>query len=220
MCYGRSIQPLELMSLNEHRTSNVGRKVRCFSFLSLALALSAFGLSAKQGAKKHHSDAPQDRIEVVSHFPLTTGTITRFLTTQHYRRNYLYAEHEAGKAVTLIDVTDVKQPSLLGDVSYPDAGAAQIVAVTGNAALVASDGNSPATSVQLQTFRIMSFADPLHPTVKQEFKGVTAITTDERRGLVFLANSEGIWILRQTLALSPDDEELQKSILHSIYDTP
>jgi hypothetical protein len=210
---------MKLVELNERRTSGFGPNIRCFPLLFLALILSTVGLSAKQH-KKHRPDAPQDQIEVVFHLPLTERTITRLLTTLHYRRDYLYAEHEAGKAVTLIDVTDIEHPSLLADVSYSDAGTARIVAVTGNAALVASNGNDPSVSAAPQTFRIMSFVDPLHPTVKQEFKGVTAITTDEKRGLFFLANSEGIWILRQTFALSPHDEERQKSILRSIYDTP
>ena len=66
---------------------------------------------------------------------------------------------------------------------------------------------------------VRGFADPLHPTVKQEFEGVTAMAQDDKRGLIFLANDAGIWILRQHYALSPEDEAFQKEIEHTIYDT-
>ena len=54
-----------------------------------------------------------------------------------------------------------------------------------------------------ETVQIISFADPAHPTVTREFNGVTAIGRDNQRGLVFLANSDGIWILREHLAEDP-----------------
>ena len=42
---------------------------------------------------------------------------------------------------------------------------------------------------------MMSFSDPLHPIVQQEFTGVTATARDEKRRLIFLADSSGVWIL-------------------------
>ena len=41
----------------------------------------------------------------------------------------------------------------------------------------------------------------------REFTGVTAITRDEHRGLVFLADGSGIWILQQKLAMDPEVEK-------------
>jgi hypothetical protein len=178
-----------------------GRTIRYFSLLTVALILP---LSAKQRHAKNQPAAPQDQIEVVAHLPLTDGEITRFLTTQHYRRDYLYAEHEPGKAITLIDVTNVNQPSVLADVSYPANESARLVSVTGNAALTVDSDGATAVPPKPQTFRIMSFADPLHPTVKQEFTGVTAMARDEKRGLIFLANAQGVWILHQQFAMDPE----------------
>lgn len=195
---------MKLMARNKHQNSGLGH-IRYFSLLSAVLAFST-AASAKQHNAKNQADAPQDQIEVVAHVPLTDGAITRFLTTEHYRREYLYAEHQPGKLVTMIDVTNVHQPALLADVSYPNTGAAQLVAVTGNAALVANDTQAPAAATP-QNFSIMSFADPLHPTVKQEFTGVTAMARDDKRGLIFLANADGIWILQQHYAMDPQFEK-------------
>lgn len=198
---------IELMMRVTYAKGRILSSVRVPSVLSLVLLLSASGLSAKQRNAKHQPDAPQDQIEVVAHLPLADGAVTRFLTTEHYRRDYLYAEHDPGKLVTLIDVTNITQPSVLADVSYPNDGAAQMVAVTGNAALVASGAGVAPASASPRTFRIMSFADPLHPAVKQEFAGVTAMTRDDKRGLIFLANPQGVWILRQQYAMDPRFEE-------------
>jgi len=50
----------------------------------------------------------------------------------------------------------------------------------------------------------MNFADASHPTIAREFQGVTAITTDNHRQLIYLADSEGIWILREHFAEDPE----------------
>jgi hypothetical protein len=97
---------------------------------------------------------------------------------------------------------------VLGNVTYPGgAGAANLTAVAGTAALVAGESSPQAAANAPQTMRIMDFSDPNHPKVAREFPGVTAVSKDERRGLIFIANAEGIWILRQRLAEDPDVEK-------------
>ncbi|HEY1946239.1 MAG TPA: hypothetical protein VGG97_04485 [Bryobacteraceae bacterium] len=186
------------------------RNFRHFPILSLSLLILVAGLNAKDKHPKAQPDAPQDQIAVVAHLPLTGGAVTRFLTTEHYRRDYLYAEHESGKALTLIDVTKLNSPAVLADMTYPTGGSDNLVAVTGNAALVAATANNAAGSMNNptpQTFRIMSFIDPLHPAVKQEFAGVTAMARDDKRGLIFLANADGVWILQEKYAMDPAYEK-------------
>ena len=176
------------------------------TLLSVALVLCAAGLSGKT-QHGQQTDPSQDEIRVVAHVEVPGGlAVTRFLTTQHYRRNYLYAEHAAGQPVTLIDVTTVQKPAVLANVSSPEGSDFKLVAVTGNAALASSEQDaSPAATPQ--TFRIMSFADPLHPAVRQEFAGVTAMAKDEKRGLIYLANPQGVWILEQRYAPDPQAEK-------------
>lgn len=183
---------------------NIDRKLRPYAILASALLFSVSVLEGKPRHAKNQADDLQDQIEVVAHLPLTGGMVSKFLTTQHYRREYLYAEHEPGKAVTLIDITKVDAPSVLADVSYPNNGTANLVAVTGNAVLATTADTGAGASATPQTFRIMSFADPLHPTVKQEFASVTAMSRDDKRGLIFLANSDGVWILQQRYAMDPE----------------
>jgi hypothetical protein len=171
-----------------------------------SIALLAGGLDAKDRHKKA-SDAPQDQIRVVGHVALTEGLVTRFLTTQHFRRNYLYAQSNGGKSVTLIDVTDVSHPVILAGIATPSSGGAELVAAAGTAALLADGHEADQRASTAQTFRIMSFADPVHPVVKQEFPKVSAMAWDDQRALIFLANPEGVWILQQKLAKDPNFEK-------------
>jgi hypothetical protein len=167
-----------------------------------ALAVLAPVIDAKD--KKPSAPAQKDEIEVVGHIPLTDGPVTRFLTTQHFSSYYLYAEHGIGGKVTLIDVSKTGQPLILGDVSYGYGNATgRLTAVAGTAALVTSAPSAAAPIPPPQAIRIMDFSDPRNPKIAREFTGVTAMSRDDR-GLTFLANSDGIWILRQRLAEDPE----------------
>jgi hypothetical protein len=143
--------------------------------------------------------AAQDQIEVVGHIALSGGNgspVTGFLTTQHYNRSYLYVERAGAKVVTLIDVTKADRPSVIADVAGNG-----LVSVAGTAALVTQE--SPRAASRPESLRIMNFADIEHPQIVREFTGVTAVARDDRRGLIFLANGDGVWILRQQLAEDP-----------------
>jgi hypothetical protein len=182
----------------------------------IRLALTALLLSTAGQAKtkkiKAAAKEPQDEIKVVGHLPLTGGPITRFLVTQHYSSTYLYAEHDAGSGVTLVDVTKMTQPVVLADMAYPvSGGSSSLFAVAGTAAIVSEEQGKSVQPSLPQTIRLMDFSDPQHPKVAREFSGVTAISTD--RGLIFVANPEGLWILRQSLAQDP---EVEKAYAHQI----
>lgn len=176
--------------------------------VSLILFVSTLAVNA-WSKDKHSTPTPpaHDEIQVVAHIPAIGDAVSGFLTTQHYRRNYLYAEHASGKTVTLIDITNLERPSVLAEMSDPAGRPDALVAVTGNAALVTTADQRALIPASAQTFRILSFADPAHPTIQQEFKGVTATARDDKRGLIFLANSDGIWILHQQFAPDPEAEK-------------
>ena len=186
--------------------------------LSVLAVVGAIALPAQQKVKKPKvpTKDPQDSIDVVAHIPASGGSITRFLTTRHYSSYYLYAEHESGHGVTLVDVTRANRPRVLADMpSSVVGGSDSLAAVAGTAALV-TDTPPASGSPSSQTIRIMDFSDPQHPKMTREFTGVTATTRDDRRGLIFIANAEGIWILRQNLA---EDPEIEKAYAHHVlYD--
>jgi len=184
---------------------------------ALTLALLAVGTAAaKDKRPKAPPKSAQDAIQVVGHLPVTGGPVTRFVATQHYSSYYLYAEHGGGKNLTLIDVTRAAQPSVIADVAYPAGEQGAVFAAAGTAALVTEGAAAGPPAPAPQTIRIMDFSDPQHPKVARELDGVTAMSRDERRGLIFVANPDGIWILHETIALDPAVEEAYAH--HVLYD--
>ena len=184
-------------------------KCHRLSSVVLLAGLVAFApaVYAKSKKPKAPPAVPKDEIELVGHIPLTDGPVRWFHATQHYSSYYLYAEHEAGGTVTLIDVTKTSQPAVLADVPYAPIGSDSLALVAGTAALVTSEPAALPAPAAPQTIRIMDFSDPKNPKVARVFAGVTAMSRDDGRGLIFVANAEGIWILHQRLAQDPDVEK-------------
>lgn len=119
-------------------------------------------------------------------------------------RSMIARRRVSGNTVTLIDVTNAKAPFLVASAPSPNGQADDLLAIAGTEALAVSAGAEPGGAFpEPETVRIVSFADPEHPTVAREFAGVTAVGRDNQRALVFLANSEGVWILRERLAEDP-----------------
>jgi hypothetical protein len=187
---------------------------------ALAVLLSLPLLTLQLPAKKNPQKQPepdQDQIQVMAHVPMTDGPVTRFFATAHYSQYYLYVEHGPAHAVTLIDITDPSKPRVLADLGSAMAqGSGAFLAVTGTAALSTDATSSISAPQATQTIRIVNFSDALHPKVIQEFKNVTDITPDAPHGLFFLANDEGVWILRQHYALDPKvEEQFEHDVLYN-----
>jgi hypothetical protein len=173
-----------------------------FHIALLAASLAAMPLASAKDKKPKES--PKDEIQVVGHVAIGDGPVRRFLLTNHYSSAYLYAERDTGKSVTLIDVTKASQPSVIADLADSAGVTGSLTMVAGTAALVSSVPT--ASQAAIQTIRIMDFSDPRNPKVAREFTGVTAVARDDHRALVFIAASDGIWILEQHLATDPQVE--------------
>jgi hypothetical protein len=165
----------------------------------IALALCLLPLAAA-GRSKSKEPAPKDAINVVSRIAITGGPVTRLITTQHYSRTYLYAEHAASQTITVIDVTDRSHPQIVSNL----AGTGALLSATGDAALVSSVEPASQPVPNTRTISILDFSDKASPKVAREFKGITTIGTDDARGLVFLADSDGIWVLHRNPATDPE----------------
>jgi hypothetical protein len=85
----------------------------------LLIAVASIAVPAGQAKDKKPKPAPkepQDEIQVVGHVPLTGGSVTRFVSTQHYSSYYLYAEHDGGQ-LTLLDVTHTARPVVVAEMA-------------------------------------------------------------------------------------------------------
>jgi len=181
-------------------------------FMMVAMVASSFTASAKSKAKP--AAQPQDQINVLANVPVTGGPITRFTMTQHYSRSYLYLEH-ASHLLTLVDVTDAQHPTVVANLDLPATGSETVLTAAGDAALISSESASSPTPapVKEKTMTIVSFADRAHPQTIRQFNKVTCSGVDDHRGLVFVANDEGLWILHRNPA---EDPEVQERYAHEV----
>jgi hypothetical protein len=172
-----------------------------------SVALPSWG--AAKGKPKAET-APQDHIDILATVTIAGGPVTRVTMTQHYSRSYLYLEH-ASRTLTLIDVTDARHPSIVTNLDLPANEAGSVLTAAGDTALLSSDtvqrGSAP------KTMSIVSFADPAHPQTVKQFANVTCTALDDRRGLIFVANDEGLWILHRNPA---EDPEVQERYAHQV----
>jgi hypothetical protein len=166
-------------------------------------------------AANGRSSAPEpDRISVIAHVPLSDGPIVRLTLGDHWRRNYLYVDRGSAKPVAVFDVTNAAAPKSAGQLEIPSQNGS-LSAVVGTAALVAVPAAAPAPTKQ--TVTIMSFADPEHPKIERQFTGVTAMVKDLPRGLAYLADGDGLWVLHMEPAR---DAELQEQYRNFILYNP
>jgi hypothetical protein len=47
-----------------------------------------------------------------------------------------------------------------------------------------------------ETVRLVDLSDPKHPKTLKTFTGVTSMLPDDSRKLIYIVNSEGLWLVR------------------------
>jgi len=142
-----------------------------------------------------------DQIEVVGHIAFDGTDVTQILTGEHWRKNYLYLN--SADKITVIDVTNGGRPNITSEYRHYRP-ASQLQAIVGSTALLADA--QPAAHVP-SSISIMSFVNPADPKVVRQFTKVTGFLVDSRRGLIYVVNNEGLWILNEKPAR---DVELEK----------
>ncbi len=183
-----------------------------FGIVFMCLSSATLPLLAQKSAQKVKKvktapKNPQDQIELVGHVALSSGPVKRFLPTRHYSSYYLYIEHQSGNTVTLLDVTRPEEPVVLANIPLPSgSGSASLLAVAGTSGLITDEQSPAQPESRSLTMRIMDFSNPKDPKVAREFTGVTAIQQDDQRGLMFVAASDGLWILHEHPATDPEIE--------------
>lgn len=139
--------------------------------------------------------------KVIAHLPLKEAPGSEMFLQNKGDKHYLYVQKASKQGFTVIDVTKPVLPSLVNraagsndattgklDLVSPDVGLAEVP--DKNAKGVIRNSDSPT-----ETVKILDLSDPAHPKVLQTFTGVTSILQDPSRGLIFLANNDGLWIL-------------------------
>jgi len=153
-------------------------------------------LQAKDPHKADTSKSP----EVLAHVPLNSATTLQMFTRRDNKgRLYLYALGQAGQAVSVVDITDAARPSIVSQVPYSGpAGYGNVQTLGMNTALVEMPDQvaAPTNATPAKSLALLDISNPAAPHITLRFAGVTAVSRDDSRSLLFIANNEGLWIVR------------------------
>jgi len=165
----------------------------------MGLSAAAVLISASGGfANNKPTEVPA---KVIAHLALKEAPGNEMLLQSKGDKQYLYVQKASKQGFTVIDVSKPVSPSLVNhgaqssdatagklEILGPDVGLAEVP--DKNSKGVIRNSESPT-----ETVKILDLSDPGHPKVLQTFTGVTGILQDPSRGLIYLTNNDGLWIL-------------------------
>jgi hypothetical protein len=164
------------------------------TLMVLALAISC------QLQAKDHKTAPSKGPEIVGHIALNAAMTQQMFTRRDNKgRLYLYSLSAAGQAVSVIDITDAAHPAVISQVAYAGptgAGNVQTLGMNTEMVEVPDQAAAPANAPPAKNITLVDVSNLAAPHVTLRFAGVTAVARDDSRSLLFIANNEGIWVVR------------------------
>jgi hypothetical protein len=160
--------------------------------IGIAAAPSVF---AKPKAKK----AVVSNTGVIAHLQLDGGAATRMFLMEKNGKDYLYVGGGSASGVCILDVTKPAVPRKIEKFAGVGSARAADFQLVGDTLAVTSwsgeaTGNS--SDVAARSVTIVNTTDPANPKPIQTFSGVTSVVADNARGLIYLSNGEGLWVVR------------------------
>ena len=161
--------------------------------LALILASPAFLTSHTQSAAQDNSKSDTTEItKVAAHVPLPGTAVRQIFYQEENGKRYLYLQQNVH--FTVVDVTDPQKPQIVDRV----APGGRLTEVGGGLAIAISSDQSGQGAVPTQTVKLLDMSDPKNPRTVKTFSGVTSIYSEDGRQLIYLTNSEGLWIVKHT----------------------
>jgi hypothetical protein len=181
------------------------------SICCAALLILIFSFVTVTLGKPPIPTSPQEQIKIAGHLDLPGIHVRHMFLQQRGEKSYLFLRRADKNDFAIVDVTDPSKPVLIdrsalrepagGHVDMPPSGSALALAFVPERTSGTADSGAPASAAGLPTesVRMIDLSDPKHPKTVKTFKGVTSVATDDGRKLVFLTNSEGLWIVSHHL---------------------
>lgn len=172
-----------------------------------SLVVLAFLAAMAPGADaKHRAATPSEQpATVVAHVPLAGSPTNQMDLQGNAGKQYLYIGANSNQGLTVVDVTNPGQPNVVRRLAWPNqASTGRLQLVSGGLGLAegADSGSMAADPMpSTRTVKVLDLSDPTNPRVVLSFSGVTSTLNDEAHNLVYITNSEGLWIVRNNQAL-------------------
>jgi hypothetical protein len=168
------------------------------------VALCILSLTINSNASPGDFYTSYTNAKVIAHVPLTGASPQQMFLQQLDRREYLYLQQSSRQGFTVLDVSKPAKPKIVAHVPQQNL----TVVASGLALTEAHPSGRPSSSGTNENVegahgggsaprqvRVLDVSDPAHPRTVQNFTGVTSILPDNARGLIYVANGKGIWIL-------------------------
>jgi hypothetical protein len=194
---------------------NVSRK------LGVVLALLALStLLATRALANAKTQAPTEKASVIAHLSLPGTPVSQLLLREDGSKKYLYVQQTAKEGFTVIDVTQPEHPSVVKNVNLPAKGSDEKLEMLGSGMALAETPDSSSaggtqhelssakSQTRTESLRVLDLSDPKNPRTLQTFDGVTKVLAEDTRGLIYITNGEGLWILRH----NPNGENKKRSL--------
>lgn len=177
-----------------------------FSISIVALFASILAAAPYAAAHPPGAPPPADHIAVAGHLALQGIQVKQMFLQRSGDKTYLYLEQPSQHDFAVVDVTNPTKPALLEEAALPES-AGEIVNMPAPdsvlAIAVVPDGDSPSSvsgasveaNLPTESVQFLDLSNPEHPSVLKTLSGVTSMTTDDGRKLVFIANNDGLWIV-------------------------
>lgn len=134
---------------------------------------------------------------VISHLPLDELVVRGIYLRQRGGKKYLYLVTSGKPGIILVNVSKAKKPFVMKDVDLPKDVRVESLDLIGNGLALMETSNEQSAPAVPRTINVLDISHPEHRHVIQSFAGVTAVAVSFDYNLLFFANNEGLWILRQ-----------------------
>lgn len=156
----------------------------------------------------------QQPATVIGHVQVSGSPVNQMFLHSEKGKRYLYIEQATKDSYRVVDVTKPDHPMLLDRVlplPKPEGEKVQMVgdglalaetpesssSGTSRHQLAPAKPSSPAgTAHPTESIRVLDLSDPKNPRTLQTFDGVTSVLAEDARGLIYIANGQGVWILQ------------------------
>jgi|HubBroStandDraft_6_1064221.scaffolds.fasta_scaffold93273_2 hypothetical protein len=191
--------------MRDRAIKSVARAAVAFLALGIAAAPSMF-------AKPKEKKALASNLGVIAHVQLDGGAATHMVLMEKNGKEYLYLGVASSSGVCVFDVTTPAAPRKLE--RFAEAGGAQATdfQLVGDTLAVSSrsgEALSGSPDSASRSVTILNMTNPTDPQSIQTFAGVTSVVADNARGLIYLSNGEGLWIVQA--------KQIQKADAVSLY---
>jgi hypothetical protein len=192
---------------------------RRFVGYTLALLL-LFVAIAPSAIAKHKPETPVDPVTVVAHLPLPGAPVSQIFLQGQGGMQYLYIQQASEEGFIIVDVTKPYRPNVVNRVKLPNEASGETLQMVGvGLAIAEAPGAAGAESARNnltpakgegtlgggtggdrpQFVRLLDLNDPATPRTLPTFDTVTSILLDDGQNLIYITNSEGLWILRHNV---------------------